>query len=434
MGDRVRAAAAVAGRRGHEDAGARGPEEGPLDRVVGSVAARDGVVEDVDAVGDGLVDGCDGVGGGAAVLRRVGSGPAGLVDREARGRRHPRGRAEPLAVHLDAHPVVAGGRRGDVRAVAGAVTGGEVLRARDVLLAEALANQRAETSLSLQSSAVHSSPSAQSPRNPGSCAAVPGVRCGSPVKLGFSGQMPLSTTPTTTPAPARSGPPCCAQAPRGPSRPSSVRELLPTAGLALLVRALVAGPRSTRCLVLRSTSTTPSARADLLDLLAGQRGREAVQRRRVVVEHRRVADRGDQPVLRGPQPVDVGGDGGPVPVEALAVGGTGGGVGGGRRGGQRHDVHPGCGGPERVRGGVRAERDARGSGEQRRTGDERADTPRAARTGEHRSRLSGTGGRDEDVSGAPHRRRGPCALQPEPGHTLMTWQIRQRSSWVSTWT
>ena len=51
----------------------------------------------------------------------------------------------------------------------------------------------------MQSSADHSSPASHAPWKPGSCGAVPGVRWGSPLKLGFSGQMPVSTTPTTTP-------------------------------------------------------------------------------------------------------------------------------------------------------------------------------------------------------------------------------------------
>ncbi len=114
-------------------------------------------------------------------------------------------------------------------------------------------NQRAETTLSLQSSAVHSWASSQAPWKPGRCPAVPGVRCGSPLKLGLSGQMPVSTTPITTLRPAFSGPPCAAHTPPGPSSPSRLRELLPTAG----VTRRAAGARSTCCFVLRSTSSTP---------------------------------------------------------------------------------------------------------------------------------------------------------------------------------
>ncbi len=115
-------------------------------------------------------------------------------------------------------------------------------------------NQRAETILSEQLSADHSSAGSHAPWKPGSCGAVPGVRWGSPLKLGFSGQMPVSTTPTTTPRPARSGPPCPAQTPPGPSSPSRSRELLPTAGVARMDD----GARSMCCLVLRSTSATPA--------------------------------------------------------------------------------------------------------------------------------------------------------------------------------
>ncbi len=84
---------------------------------------------------------------------------------------------------------------------------------------------------------------------------MPGARSGRPVKLGLSGQMPVSTTPTTTPAPARAVPPCAAQAPRGPSSPSRSREELPTR-----LESGAAFVASTRCLALRSTRSTPGVR------------------------------------------------------------------------------------------------------------------------------------------------------------------------------
>ena len=117
-----------------------------------------------------------------------------------------------------------------------------------------LTNQRAETTLSLQSlgrpllgrvaGAVEAGELRVRCRG---CAAA------APLKLGLSGQMPVSTTPTTTPCPARCGPPCRAQTPSGPARSRRSRELLPTTGAA----AALVRTRSTRCLVLRSTSVTP---------------------------------------------------------------------------------------------------------------------------------------------------------------------------------
>ena len=76
--------AAVPCRRGDEDAGARGAQEGELvgrDRV-GLRGAADREVDDVDTVGDGVVDRGDDVLGEAAGVHAGLAGPADLVRRD----------------------------------------------------------------------------------------------------------------------------------------------------------------------------------------------------------------------------------------------------------------------------------------------------------------------------------------------------------------
>src|SRR5690606_209734 len=122
----------VAGRRGDEDPGLRGEQEGDLvgrDDVL--PRAGDRVVDDVDTVLDRLVDGGDEARAGA------GPGPAGghpqrLVHGDVRLRRHAAGLAQGDAVDLQRHAVVAGGGAGGVAAVAVHVPGRQVVVGRVV--------------------------------------------------------------------------------------------------------------------------------------------------------------------------------------------------------------------------------------------------------------------------------------------------------------
>ena len=159
-------------------------------------------------------------------------------------------------------------------------------------------------------------PAAQAPWKPGrlGCGAG-GALSARPLKLGLSGQMPVSTTPTTTPRPARCGPPCCAQAPRGPSRPSRSRELLPTAG------RLRRGPgrRAAWCCARRADARRSAAEPACTCSLV-RRGGEAVQRRSCSGRARPGRRPRAAPGPGGAQPRGVRRDGGPAPVEPRVAG------------------------------------------------------------------------------------------------------------------
>ena len=134
------AGAAVAGRGDHDDVGLGRAEQRAFDGVepptVGG--AVDGEVEHVDAVGDGPVDRRDQVGGRAAVVARVGGGPARLVDGEPGLGRGAGVQAGALTRHLDADAGVAGGDRGHQGAVAVVVERGEAGGAAHPVGAEAV--------------------------------------------------------------------------------------------------------------------------------------------------------------------------------------------------------------------------------------------------------------------------------------------------------
>ncbi len=72
--------------------------------------------------------------------------------------------------------------------------------------------------LALHVAADQRSPGGQVPVNPGYVVRSVCLSSGTPAKDGFSGQMPESTRPTTTPCPARVGPPTRFQKPLSPPR------------------------------------------------------------------------------------------------------------------------------------------------------------------------------------------------------------------------
>ncbi len=130
---------AVARGGGDEDSCRRGVEEGALHGVgVDAGGAGEGVADHVHAIGHRLVDRRDGVGRGAPVVGGGRGGPARLVDGDAGAGGHPRDAPEVVALDPGPDPVVPRGDGCGVRAVTAAVTGGEVLRGGEVLLAEAL--------------------------------------------------------------------------------------------------------------------------------------------------------------------------------------------------------------------------------------------------------------------------------------------------------
>ena len=100
------------------------------------IAAVDGEVQHVDAVGDGPVDGRDQVGRGAAVVARVGGGPARLVDREPRLGGGPGVQPGALSGDLDGDAGVARGDRGHQRPVAVVVERRQAGAAADAVGAE----------------------------------------------------------------------------------------------------------------------------------------------------------------------------------------------------------------------------------------------------------------------------------------------------------
>ncbi len=119
--DRVGGGAVVVGGNGDEDAGAGGIEQGQVNRVVpGIVAARDGVVQHMHAIGHGLVDGGqDGAGGAGWVADFVGDqvGMGGHAGDQVIG-----GAGAPIGYGGGMH--IARGDAGDIGAVTIAVFGG----------------------------------------------------------------------------------------------------------------------------------------------------------------------------------------------------------------------------------------------------------------------------------------------------------------------
>ena len=116
----------VAGRGGDKHAGGGGVKEGQCHGIRGAVrVARDGVVQDIDAVFDGGVDRFHRGGGVAAAGSRIVILPADLVDRNLGSGCHAGALAEALAVEYLLYVGVAGGRGGRVRAVAAHIDRGD---------------------------------------------------------------------------------------------------------------------------------------------------------------------------------------------------------------------------------------------------------------------------------------------------------------------
>ena len=238
----------------------------------------------------------------------------------------------------------------------------------------------------------------QAPWKPGTRAAVPGMSWGSPAKLGFSGQIPVSTTPITWPRPALSGPPAAFHIASTPS-------------------ASAVSVMSTGRVTLRSTRATPGGHPQPLDLAGVEPGGEAVDGGGVAVEHLGPADRVEDPVLLAEEPLPVGGHLGAGPVEPLTGRGPGGreagdapGVGRGGTADQRHDVHPVAGhlGGRRARDDrprCRLLRDRGGAGHGdagQRCGQQRGGGPAQARVRAQRATsLAQTGGPGDEPGSPP---------------------------------
>ena len=235
---------------------------------------------------------------------------------------------------------------------------------------------------------------------------VPGVRCGSPVKLGFSGQMPVSTTPITTPRPAppgrRAGPDAA-----GPVEAEQAARAAADGRSGRAGRG--SGRRAAWCC---ARPAPPRAWPQPRDLVAGQRRGEPVRARwcsgRAPPGRRRRAATWScsaaQPRRRTPRPAGAG------PVEPVP--------------GRPVAERDGCRRAAR-RAGPRASRrtrPARSPG----TGPARCRPPHGRRRGaqrraarrrrEHRGGSAHAGaGRGVTVR---HGRRGPARLQPESVPTL----------------
>ena len=206
----------------------------------------DRVVEHVDAVADRVVDRrrrCP----RSCTRHRPGRGRSSRPCRPRSGPpARPPSRGRRLRRRRSRHPVVAGGDRGGVRAVAGAVARGDELRLRDVAGAEAL------DEVPRRDRPWRCSRSRSTPRRPGRrrgtrapAATGRGTAAGGRRSWGSSGQMPLSTKPITTPLPAWSGASWSAKPSVAPASP---------AGPAVV---------SVCCRVLFSTSTTPGVARSL---------------------------------------------------------------------------------------------------------------------------------------------------------------------------
>ena len=410
--DRAGGASLVAGGGGHEHAGRRGTEERALHGVVEPVAAGHRVVQDVHAVGDSGIDRGHGVGGGAAVLRGVGGGPARLVDREAGRGGDTGGGAERLAVDRDADAVVAGCRGRDVRAVAGAVARGEVLRARHVLLAEpahepagrhdlvrAVVGRPLVGGLARTVEAGQLRSGARGALRQAAEARVlrPDAGVHDADDDAVTGAL---GTAVVGPHPVRAVEPEQVAGAAADGRRHPDRRGCP-------VDVLLGAPLDQR---------DPGHPAHLLDLLGGEVRGEAVERGRVAVEHRRVADRVHDRVLLGDEPVGVRRHGGPVPVEALTVVRTGAGVDRGGGAVERHDVDARGRRTERVRRGARCRRHPGRDRAQHGGCREQEGGARQRRAGGHRAMVAGGQAcfnRNPDIVSTP------CS-RPLP------------SSWVST--
>ena len=373
---RVRPGAAVAGRRRDEDPCRRGGEERARQGVGGVAGTGDGVAEHVHAVGDRTVHRRDHVRGGAAVVRRVRRGPAGLVDREARGRRHPAVASEVLPVDGDVDPGLAGGDRGDVRAVPGGVARREQLGARQSRAVEAVDEPARGDDLGV---AVVLGPALRG----GACAVEPRQRAGpSRMRLGQPGEAGvLGPDPAVDHADddvlARTAPPA-----RGTPR---------AAGSLHAEQAPRVAGRAVHGVALHQGDVGVGAQR--LDLLLVESDREPVQRGGEAVDHRRIADPRENPVLADPQRGLEPSHGGAGAVEARAGRRAGPGVVGRGPAGQRHEVEPGLGGPRRVPAAVRrpgggARGHARRTDGKQQAGGESHQSLRTARTRTHEAPLS----------------------------------------------
>ena len=164
--------------------------------------AVDGEVQHVDPVGDRPVDGGDEVGRRAAVVARVGGGPAGLVD----GQPGLRGRAgvEPGTLARDPHvdPGVAGGDRRHQGAVTVVVERGETGAAADAVGAEPL-DEPVRRRRSCGHRPPRPSPARRRTGPRKSRAARPRPRTSA--NSGLSGHRPESTSPITTPGATLTG-------------------------------------------------------------------------------------------------------------------------------------------------------------------------------------------------------------------------------------
>ena len=221
-----------------------------------------GQAEHVDAVAAGAVDRGDQVGGRAAVVGGVGGAPAGLVDGDPGLRRHAAVAAQRLAAHPHRDAGVAGRDRGHLGAVAVGVARGEVGRAAQVVLAEAVdepPGRRRPCRRSRRRPSRRRSGSRRRSRGgslPSGTAAA---------NSGLSGARPVSMTPTTVPAP----PPA-----RAPLRP--------------IAAAARSAPASRRIWFgsTRATSSADSSSSACVSVSADgepvERGRPAVRRLRGV--------------------------------------------------------------------------------------------------------------------------------------------------------
>ena len=170
---------------------------------IGSASLSD-EIEDVDAVADCLVDRANGVDARAPVVGRVRGRPARLVDRQCGGRRDAGDPAEALPSDRDRDPLVACRGRRDVGAVTAGVARRQVLRSGDVARAEALDVRLGSQHLAVAEGGAPAL--AVGLAGAAKLRILPDVaRASSMVAAaneGFSGQMPESMTPITTPSPA----------------------------------------------------------------------------------------------------------------------------------------------------------------------------------------------------------------------------------------